>query len=507
MLYFMRISLSATAIKISVTVLFAAISFLLFSQIALHRFIAADEGFYLLAGKLVANGMLPYSDFFYPQMPLLPYFHATWISLLGESWITSRIIAASMASSIAAILFLFLWRVRSLSIALLAGALFITAPEILYWFTVSKTYVFSGAPLIASCALLYYSLYHADKHLIPRLVLISGFLLGIAIGVRLFYFAFIPVYFIYVFFHVSNANRLKALKALTFGLVLSALPHMLFLLHDITSYWFNNLGYHLSRNHRPHEIAMELKVKVARWALGLDSTNTFGSPCLPFLFWLNCVIALVGVCKGKLLPLPTSLGLVLFACYLTPTPIHLQYFSTCMPFFILGVATASWKRWVATSLLSLLTATTLIMLPQTFERLTVSGQGVKGIDQKNRQTFTLSTVTEVSEFLNQQFAPGSRIISQWPGFLFETSLLPVSGLENQFWIRMDEKLSPQQVDQFKLMTRPKMRLLPQDSSVDGLIIETHKFDKYFSEDIIEESKLSEITAPDGFRVFKSQDAP
>jgi len=178
-----------------------------------------------------------------------------------------------------------------------------------------------------------------------------------------------------------------------------------------------------------------------------------------------------------------------------------------MPFFILGVATASWKRWVATSLLSLLTATTLIMLPQTFERLTVSGQGVKGIDQKNRQTFTLSTVTEVSEFLNQQFAPGSRIISQWPGFLFETSLLPVSGLENQFWIRMDEKLSPQQVDQFKLMTRPKMRLLPQDSSVDGLIIETHKFDKYFSEDIIEESKLSEITAPDGFRVFKSQDAP
>ncbi|MBK7091605.1 MAG: hypothetical protein IPH59_07785 [bacterium] len=37
-----------------------------------YRTVDADEGFYLAAAQRVADGMMPYVDFFFPQAPLLP---------------------------------------------------------------------------------------------------------------------------------------------------------------------------------------------------------------------------------------------------------------------------------------------------------------------------------------------------------------------------------------------------------------------------------------------------
>ena len=36
-----------------------------------HRLIDADEGYYLLAARLVLQHKTPYLDFFFPQAPLL----------------------------------------------------------------------------------------------------------------------------------------------------------------------------------------------------------------------------------------------------------------------------------------------------------------------------------------------------------------------------------------------------------------------------------------------------
>ena len=48
-----------------------------------ERLIARDEGFYTYAAQLILEGKHPYIDFFYPQMPLLPYLYATSGALFG----------------------------------------------------------------------------------------------------------------------------------------------------------------------------------------------------------------------------------------------------------------------------------------------------------------------------------------------------------------------------------------------------------------------------------------
>jgi hypothetical protein len=56
-----------------------------FSFVAQRRFIDGDEGFYLLASRLVLEHKAPYLDFLYTQAPLLPYAYGLWMKLFGIS--------------------------------------------------------------------------------------------------------------------------------------------------------------------------------------------------------------------------------------------------------------------------------------------------------------------------------------------------------------------------------------------------------------------------------------
>src|SRR5580704_14951471 len=69
-----------------------------FLFIAHHRFIDGDEGFYLLASRLVMEHKAPYLDFFYPQAPLLPYAYGLWMKLFGISWFSARSFSATLTT-------------------------------------------------------------------------------------------------------------------------------------------------------------------------------------------------------------------------------------------------------------------------------------------------------------------------------------------------------------------------------------------------------------------------
>src|SRR6266446_9390916 len=69
-----------------------------FSFVARHRFIDGDEGFYLLASRLVLEHKAPYLDFFYTQAPLLPYAYGLWLKLFGISWFSARAFSAALTT-------------------------------------------------------------------------------------------------------------------------------------------------------------------------------------------------------------------------------------------------------------------------------------------------------------------------------------------------------------------------------------------------------------------------
>ena len=53
-----------------------------------------DEGYHLLAAKLVKDGKRLYLDFCFPQPPLNTYWNAGWMRIFGESWRAIHAIAA-----------------------------------------------------------------------------------------------------------------------------------------------------------------------------------------------------------------------------------------------------------------------------------------------------------------------------------------------------------------------------------------------------------------------------
>src|SRR3989442_2681761 len=60
-----------------------------FVPMSLYRIVDGDEGTYLLVSRLVAEGQLPYHDFFFPQMFLLTDVYSHSMKLVRVSWVST----------------------------------------------------------------------------------------------------------------------------------------------------------------------------------------------------------------------------------------------------------------------------------------------------------------------------------------------------------------------------------------------------------------------------------
>jgi hypothetical protein len=77
-----------------------AIVLAIFAGVSTHRLIDGDEGFYLVAARLVGEGKRLYRDFFYLQLPALPHVFAAWFAVAGAGWVQARLLAAILAAGI-----------------------------------------------------------------------------------------------------------------------------------------------------------------------------------------------------------------------------------------------------------------------------------------------------------------------------------------------------------------------------------------------------------------------
>ena len=83
---------------------------LFFVFIARHRFVDGDEGFYLLASRLVLMHKIPYLDFSYVQAPLLLYVYAAWMKMVSVSWASVRLFAAVITAVLGTLLYDEVWQ-------------------------------------------------------------------------------------------------------------------------------------------------------------------------------------------------------------------------------------------------------------------------------------------------------------------------------------------------------------------------------------------------------------
>src|SRR5208337_2679315 len=62
------------------------------------------EGFYLMAGRQVLAGRRLYADFFFPQMPYLPYIQAAVLSVSDAPLVAGRLVSAVSGATLAGLL-------------------------------------------------------------------------------------------------------------------------------------------------------------------------------------------------------------------------------------------------------------------------------------------------------------------------------------------------------------------------------------------------------------------
>lgn len=296
-----------------------------------NRTIDADEGFYLAAAQRVADGLMPYVDFFFPQAPLMPLsFFA-----LSKWGLTSLYLLRIIASLAGVGTTLVMYRLVRESLSdrnLAVVAAFLTAFSGLFltWHSTFKPYAFVDLALLAS---FYFFVKTTREGASEKSIFLAWLLLGIAINFRSVFLILLPVY-VYALLQQQKRGTLnaKVISMALIGLLFPSLPAIYLFAQAPGEFLFNNLGFHLQR-----EPINPLS------ALLLHKLTVFGK----FLA-LPQTILLIGMTIGSYVLLrarhidgsPIYKPAAIFAAligliYLVPTPVHLQYFQQTLVFLII----------------------------------------------------------------------------------------------------------------------------------------------------------------------------
>jgi hypothetical protein len=453
-----------------------AVQAILFTVIAYFRLTDTDEGFYLLAAKLVGQGKRPYLDFFFQQMPALPYAYAVWSKMVGISWTSARMLSVLLSVALGGLLYSHVERLYGRkAFACLAVLLYALNNLVLAWHSVVKTYALSNFLLF--CA--YLLVFPESRPYREWKVFLGGLLFGIAVDTRLYLIAVAPVFMLSFFFSKSSL-RIKTLGAFAGGLAVGLLPNLWFLAKAPDAYLFDNLGYHLVRSELGFRSAAHQKFETFLAVTNIQGSYD-GSGTQLGLLSLLVIPAVLSRRADRRLLVPMGLALVLFFTCLVPSPTFPQYFCVCIPYLVI-VATKSVAMVVESEpshsgmpfvrSLGLLAAGVYLFCGLlTFFNYAFSGAGVEGVWNKgNVFDYKLSNVREVSSQLGQLVGSNDLVISFWPGYLVECNCLPQRGTENDFAFFISYKLNPGEVDRRKVMTDERVQDLLNRRAVRAVVV-------------------------------------
>jgi len=414
-----------------------------FSQI---RPIDGDEGYYATAARLVAAGETPYEDFFYPQMPLLPYVYAPFYKLVGSSLAHMRWLSV-IFSALALLLWGLFLRARFAArpMFVIGGLLFVAVnPYLLAWNVTVKTYALTNLGVFAA-------LWAIDRGFHSRRLiwfLVAGLFAGLIVSVRLLYLPWagsLIVVLIWIRWrHPRVGVSQAAVAAAGVGLLLGLMPAFRLYLADPVRFRFDNLDYHQLRFSGLHSAGGPDMPQAAASLLALGRALLFN----PFMVLL-LVLAVLGwlsvrrssiTADRDLRPvaLVAGLGAVVhtLAC-LTPDPVYEQYFTSPLspmlaPLAILGVIDLA-RRFGRPA--TLVTGVLLLGV-----LLSVIDLQVRHTGMDWNEVWDFDHLAEVTANIESRTEPDDIVLAFWSGYVFESGRRFVPGMENHFALGVSEKL-------------------------------------------------------------------
>lgn len=431
---------------------------LLFSFIARHRFVHIDEGFYLLASRLVLMHKKPYVDFFYTQAPLLPYVYALWMKCFGVTWTSARLLSSLLATLLGALLYQHVaQQTRNWLAGVAAVVLFAMSTPIFGQFTCVSPYPLAGILLFSA----YVVVSRTTGESTLWLTVAAGLLLGLSVDTRSYLTLLIPLFIWWVIVNSNAGAKLVSTLFFLGGIAVGLIPSIYLFLLSPPAFLFNNLGYHAIRSSYGLMGWWQEKLFVV-FQLFMGGREGNGLQW-SILFFIS--VGLVSsIHKRRSVPaLAFHIALVIAISSLLPTPAYVSYFCLCIPFLLVAAVCAvddflmklqsRRERLVATTVCLALLGLYLGTSANDLRKYLVTGNDIAGVPRDgDKSDWRLSRVLEVSEAIDKVASPGEMIASFWPGHVFQTRASPFPGFENDFSLPISERLSAAQRARYHILS-------------------------------------------------------
>lgn len=304
---------------------------------AFNRLVDGDEGFYLSAAREVALGRTLYSDFFYPQMPYLPYIFSLFSGHGFATLFATRLASVLMGLLTTLIFYALLKKLTSdrktVNFILI---LYLFSGLVISWHSVAKTFAWTDFFLLGA----FYSLVLFLQSSRNRYLIVCGLAMALAVNTRLVLLPLVIVFYLPLIID-SGRQWLKRTAAYMIPMVLATIPSLVFLVGDTRRFVFDNFGFHLMRNPGV-EFPASLLQKLLQVGKLLANPQTLILLIIAlgaYIYWRKR--RKESDHKNILKSIPAIAGItaiVISVTYLLPNPVLQQYFVQAVPFVLLASA-------------------------------------------------------------------------------------------------------------------------------------------------------------------------
>lgn len=417
------------------------------------RPIDGDEGYYAAAARLVGEGRTPYTDFFYPQAPLLPAVYAPVVEVVGPSLRALRILSSVLLVATAALWWRHLAR-RYAGAAWPVGlgvAWVGLQPYVLSWSVTVKTYALTGLLVTAAWFALWRGL--AGRRRGVALVA-AGLALGLAGSTRLLFAPLGPVVVLALAATGWRAGERPATWLGGGALVLAgwaagSLPWIVLWWRDPAVFVFDNLRY--------HEVRFS-ELRMAHPEAGLprrasSSLVSFGLILVrqPLLLVQTALLIAGGVlarrtagAERRFLTVVGAATLAYVLVCLAPDPVYAQYFgaplaSLGLPLIVVALVAScgarARRRALLAGVLAVLGAVVFFVMRPGMDR---------------GWTWTFTAYEQVVAEIRELSEPDDVVFSLWPGYVFESGRRFLPGWENHFAVGVSHRLDDAELARFRI---------------------------------------------------------